>query len=230
MELKNKVIVITGGTKGLGKALAIAFKNEGARVAICARDSGEIKKITEELGVFGMVADITNEEAVNTFSEKVIEKFNKIDVWINNAGVWMSHNNIEDFNSVKVHQMFDVNFFGTFYGMRSAIRQMKKSGGGSIINIISASALRGRPKSSAYSSSKWAVRGLSESVREEVKDLGISILAAFPYGIKTFIFDAEKAPADFDTYMEPEYVAKKIIENLKLGNPEENLTISKSTQ
>lgn len=228
MKLQDKVVVITGGTKGIGYSLAKAFKKENSKVVICARNEEELKKVSEELGVVCIKADITKESDVQLLADKTIEEFNEIDIWINNAGLWMSHDYVEDFDMERVKKMFDVNFFGTVYGMRAALRKMKKqNNGGLIINVISSSALRGRPKSSMYASSKWAVRGLTESIREELKETKIQIHGVYPIGTKTSIFDTEKTPLDFDTYMNTSDLVTMIIDNLRKDDPETDLVIKR---
>ena len=141
MTLKDKVVVITGGTRGIGHALAKTMKREGAHVVICARNSEEVRGISEELDIMGVVTDMTKEQDVQSLADQVVAKMGSIDMWINNAGVWMSHGAVENFDMQKVRSLFDVNFFGTVYGVRSALRCMKKQGDGAIVNIISASGL-----------------------------------------------------------------------------------------
>jgi NAD(P)-dependent dehydrogenase (short-subunit alcohol dehydrogenase family) len=222
MNLKNKVIIITGGTKGLGATLASYFVKEEARVVVCSRNEEEFKNIPEE--IFCVRADVTKEDDLTNLLEKTIEKFGCLDIWINNAGIWLPHNKAEDFGMEKVKNMFDVNVFGLMNGSRVALRYMKEKGNGLIVNIISDSALAPRPMSSMYSSSKWAVRGFSESIREENKN--ISVLSVYPGGMKTDIFGDNK-PDTFDNFMEVGDAANIIIENLKRENPEEELIIKK---
>lgn len=227
MNLENKVVVITGGTKGIGYSLAKAFKEEKAKVVVCARNADELKQTADELDVIGIKTDITKENEVQSLADQTVNTFGKIDIWVNNAGSWMSHDYVEDFDIEKVRKMFDVNFFGTLFSVRSVVKEMKKQNNGLILNVISASALVGRPKSSMYASSKWAVRGLTESLKEELKDTHIQTFAVYPIGTKTAIFDTERAPADYDSYMEAGDVAKMVIDNLRKDNPEVDLFIKK---
>ncbi len=220
MELKDKIVVITGGSKGLGKAMASCFLKNGSKVIVCSRDESEF--INLENGILGIKADVTKENELQNLAEKIIAQFGKIDIWINNAGVWLPHMLAEDFDMEKVRKMFDVNVFGSINGSRVALKLFKKQGLGSIVNIISDSALVGRPMSSTYSASKWAVNGFTKSIREENKN--IFIFSIYPGGIKTEIF-GDKRPENYDSFMEPEFVAEKIVENLKKENPEEELII-----
>src|SRR3989338_9713648 len=220
MELKDKVVIITGGTRGLGKALALSFLKSGAEVVVCSRNEEDLKDLEGE--IIGKKADVTKEDELKKLLEFTIEKFSKLDIWINNAGIWLPHSLIENFDMEKVKKMFDVNVFGVMNGSRVALRFFKKQKFGFIINIISDSALIGRPMSSTYSASKWAMNGFTKSIREENKN--ISIFSIYPGGMKTDIF-GENKPENYGEFMDPNSVADKIVENLKKDIPEEELII-----
>lgn len=224
MTLKDKVIVITGGTKGFGQALAELFVKEGSNVVICSHHKDEVEKVAKEIGVLGIYADVTKEEDLITLANETLKKFGRIDIWINNAGIYRGRKNAEDFDMFQVKKMFDVNIVGFINGSRVALRHMKEKNSGVIVNILSAAALEGRPGISTYAASKWAANGFTESIREENKDNNILILAVYPGGMKTEIFGKDKS-ADFDKYMDPKDVAYKVINNLKKENPELKLVI-----
>ncbi len=226
MEQKNKVVVITGASRGLGKALAGMLVAKGCKVVISSRDKKELKKAAEEIGAVAIAADVTKEKGISQLAQRVVSKYGQIDIWINNAGIWVPHVPVEELDMKRVHQMMEVNLFGTIYGSRSALLQMKKQSSGTIVNIISSSALAGRPKSSGYAASKFAARGFTESLREELREAGVKVVAVFPGGMKTHFFDEGK-PADIGDYMSPEFVAQKIVENLEQESPEETLIIKR---
>lgn len=228
MNLKDKVVVITGGSKGFGKALAIAFLDEGSKVVVNSRNKEETENTAKEIGVLGICADVTKEEELTNLKDEVIKNFGSIDIWINNAGLWMTHSFIEDFDMNKVRKMFDVNVIGTINGCRVALRFMKEKKLGIIINIISTAALGERPTLSTYCASKWAVNGFTKSIRAEDRDKNILILSVFPGGMKTDIF-GDSRPDNYNEFMEPEYVVEKVINNLKLEKPEEELVIQRPT-
>ncbi len=230
MQLKDTVVIITGGTAGIGYALAKAFKNEGAHVVICADVAEHVKNVSGELGVTGIVADVTKESDIENLVAKVTEQFGRIDIWINNAGIFHMFDPNEPFDNEKAHKIFEVNVFGTIHGSRIALKQMKQAGSGMIVNILSSIALdasRGK-NTKIYAASKWAARGFTEALRGENKDTAIKILAVYPGGTKTNLYD-EKLPDTFDSYMEPDYVAEKVIENIKLEIPEQDLVIKRPT-
>ena len=225
MNLKDKVVVITGGSRGLGRSMAELFIKEGATVVVSSKDKILLDTTAKEIKTYAIYADVTKERDIQKLVDKTIKKFGRIDIWINNAGIFITHDFLENFESEKVKNVLLVNTFGTFLGCKFALKQMKmQKEKGVILNVISTSALAGRPKSSMYSASKWAVVGLTKAIQMENADSGVKILSVYPGGMKTKLFGVKK-PADFDTYMEQDYVAEKVIANLKLENPEPELII-----
>lgn len=229
MNLKDKVIVITGGARGLGRALAEICVQKDAHVIVC--DVGDIK----QEGVFAKVlthqTDVTKETDVQNVAQDAFMKFGKIDVWINNAGIWLPKEDIEHIDIEKAKRLFQVNVLGTMYGMRSALKFMKPLNAGVIMNIISTTAFDGMNGSSGsmYVASKYALRGLTNTVRDELKSAGISVVGVYPGGIKTDIF-SEQPPKNIDEFMSAEEVATKIIENLELESPELELILKRPGQ
>ncbi len=219
MTLKDKVIVITGASQGFGKALAKALKQENAKVVISSHDKENLERTALELSVDHFLADVTSFGNLKKLGEYVVEKYGEMDFWINNAGIQIAPSFVEDVDIKKLHNLFEINFFGYFYGCQIALSQMKKQNNGVIININSTAGLDGKPEISAYSSSKFAIKGLTESIRKEVKDLDIKILGVFPGGMQTDIYK-EKYPDDLKDYMEIDTVVEKVIANLKSENPE----------
>jgi NAD(P)-dependent dehydrogenase (short-subunit alcohol dehydrogenase family) len=153
-------VVITGGTKGLGKAMSDICAERGANVVISSHThtpESNNEKIT------GVQSDVRKEEDIKKLKDFALEKFGKIDVWINNAGVWYPHMSIEESDMDRVHDVFEINVFGVMYGSRAAMTEMRKQGNGIIMNIISSAALGGRPTLSGYSASKFAEDGFTKA-------------------------------------------------------------------
>ena len=222
--MNKEVVVITGGTKGLGRALAEQCVAKGCRVIICAREKDEVEAVAREIGTTPFVADVTKEADVKALADFAVATFGQIDIWINNAGVWIPHAPVEQLDIERVRHMFEVNVFGVMSGSHYALLQMRKQEKGIIININSISGLVGHATSSGYAASKWAARGFSESLRAECKGSAISVINVYPNYMKTDLFN-EKKPEDLESYMPPESVAQKIIENLEQENPQEELII-----
>lgn len=224
MKLENKVVVITGANKGLGKELAKTLIAKGALVTVSGRDQRGLEETTKELGAEWFAADVTKENEVSELATAVVAKHGRIDIWVNNAGIWMKHGPITELDTLKLHELIEVNLFGTVYGSKAALIQMKKQRAGTIINILSTSALEGRLGSSGYGASKYAALGFTKSLRLEGNESGVETLAVYPGGMQTHLFDEEK-PDNYADYMQPKYVAEKIVSNLELDNPDEELVI-----
>lgn len=223
--MNSKVIVTTGASRGLGKMLSKGLVDKGAKVIISGDHGEELEATAGEIGARAIIADVTKLENVRTLADQVVSEFGKIDIWINNAGIWLPRAVVEDADLEQSKKVFDVNFFGTLNGCRAVLPHMKKEKGGTILNVISASALGPRPNSAIYAASKWAERGFTDSLREEVRSFGIKVVGVYPGGIKTELFHDSK-PAEYDNYMDPADVAQKIIENLTRESPEEEQIIT----
>lgn len=226
MNLKDKVVVITGGSQGFGKALAKFFSEEGSQVIISSHEKDDLEAVSKELGVDNFLANVTSMEDMKSLGEYAVKKYGMIDIWINNAGIHIVPSLVEDVDIRKLRHLFDVNFFGYFFGCQLALSYMKKRDAGVIINVNSTAGLEGRARISAYSSSKFAIRGLTESIRKELGDSNINIYQIFPGGMQTDIYK-QKYPEDFEDYMAVDFVAKKIVDNLKAESPEIDLIIKR---
>lgn len=219
MDLQGKVVGITGGSQGFGKALAKAFTKAGSKVIISSNDQKSLSITASELNLDSYLCDVAFHEQVQSFGNYITNKYEHIDIWINNAGIQIAPSPIERVNHQKLHKLFDVNFFGYYFGCQIAIDIMKKQNYGTIININSTAGLDGKPELSAYSSSKFAIKGLTESIRKELTNTDIKILRIYPGGMQTDIYK-EKYPSDINEYMPVDDVANKVIENLKSDNLE----------
>jgi NAD(P)-dependent dehydrogenase (short-subunit alcohol dehydrogenase family) len=120
MKIKDSVVVITGGAKGLGKSMARIFSSKGAHVVICDKNIDELDSISKDLGVTGIPADVTSGADLSEVLKKVILQFDHVDIWVNNAGVWMPPVALEDVDMEKAKKLFEINVFGTIHGMRIA--------------------------------------------------------------------------------------------------------------
>lgn len=224
-ELKSKVAVITGAGRGLGRALAYVLNKEGARLAL-GDITEEVKEIADEIGAVAVISDVANESDVSALAEIAVQNFGQIDIWINNAGIWLPHAPLEEVPIYKVRKMMEVNFLGTFFGCREAILKMKLRGEGIILNIISIRAKDPRANETAYTASKFAADGLTKALREELRPFNIKVIGVYPGGMRTELFK-EKMPENYSEYMDPLAVAEKIVANLKSQTPEEELIIKR---
>lgn len=181
--MKDKVVIITGASSGIGKALAYEFGNKGAKVVLAARNVEKLQEIVSDLTEHGITAlavktDVTNEEDCKGLIGKAINKFGQIDVLINNAGISMRAIFI-DLQIDVMRRLMDTNYWGTVYCTKYAMPHLLKTGG-SLVGIISIGGYIGMPGRSAYAASKFAVRGFLDTVRVENRKTGLHVLVVAP--------------------------------------------------
>ena len=178
---ENKIIAITGGSDGIGKALVEQFLKMGATVATCSRTEEKLSDLKIEFSqkpLFTMVADVSKEEDCKNFIEKTLEKFNRIDVLINNAGISM-HALFQDTDLSTLKQVMDINFWGTVYCTKFALESIIENKG-TIVGVSSVAGYRGLPGRSGYSASKFAVNGWLEAIRTELLETGVNVMWVCP--------------------------------------------------
>jgi dehydrogenase/reductase SDR family member 7B len=182
--MKDKVVIITGGSSGIGKAMAFVFGLEGAKIVISARHQPALEEVGKELSELGIdnltvVSDVSIESDCRNLIEVAVNKFHKIDILINNAGISMRSlfEDLEDFEVIK--KLMDVNFYGTVYATKFALPYIKASSG-TIVGISSIAGYRGLPVRTGYSASKFAVNGFLEALRTELLKTDVHILTACP--------------------------------------------------
>jgi dehydrogenase/reductase SDR family member 7B len=182
-KMKDKVIIITGASSGIGKALAFAFGQEGAKIVITGRKKESLFDVSEELTKQGIdnlpiVSDVSIESDNDDVVKKTIEKYGKIDVLINNAGISM-RSMFEDCDVEVIKKVMDINFYGTVYATKYALPYIKATKG-SIVGISSIAGYRGLPVRTGYSASKFAMNGFLEALRTELLHTGVHVLTACP--------------------------------------------------
>jgi dehydrogenase/reductase SDR family member 7B len=182
--MKDKVVIITGGSSGIGKAMAFVFGHEGAKIVVSARHREALEEVGRELTNqnipnITVVADVSHELDNKRLIDTTIEKFGKIDILINNAGITMRSMfaDLEDIDVIK--KVMDVNFYGTVYATKFALPHILKTNG-SIVGISSIAGYRGLPVRTGYSASKFAVNGFLEALRTELLKTEVHILTACP--------------------------------------------------
>jgi NADP-dependent 3-hydroxy acid dehydrogenase YdfG len=168
MEIKDKVIIITGASQGIGLATAKHLSRLGAKVVIAARSTDIIKSLEKELpDSLAIVTDMHNQENITAMIKKTIEKYDHIDILINNAGQGM-YGPVEKIDIEQYKKIMDVNVYGVIRAMKEVIPHMRKQGGGMILNISSALTKMYIPGISAYSSTKYALNAISLIARQEL--------------------------------------------------------------
>lgn len=181
--MKNKVVIITGGSSGIGKAMAEKFGREGSKILITGRNKEELVKATEELRQKGITiqsfqADVSAEEDNRKMAEEAIRHYGTIDVLINNAGISMRAL-FSEVDIAVVKKVMDINFYGVLYATKYCLPEITKNKG-SIVGISSIAGFRGLPGRTGYSASKFALNGFLEVLRTELLKTGVHVLTACP--------------------------------------------------
>ena len=193
MILKGKVTIVTGGARGIGKAIAIKFAGEGSNIAICDVNETALQEAKQEIEAKGVAVltgkvDVTNLRDVQEFTQKVLDKFSKIDILINNAGITrdglLIRMNDEDWDAV-----LGVNLKGTFNCAKVVAKAMMKSRSGKIVNIASIIGLIGNAGQANYAASKGGVIAFTKSIAKELASRNINVNAIAPGFIKTDMTD-----------------------------------------
>lgn len=189
MDFAGRVVVITGGSRGLGLLLARQFRAEGARVALLARRADELQRAAASLDphkqkVLPIVCDVAKQSDVNAAVEIVLQHFGRIDVLINNAGI-IQVGPLDQMTYADFQQAMNVHFWGALHGIQAVLPHMKQRRGGRIVNISSIGGLVAVPHLAPYVASKFALVGLSDAVRAEVRKHGIRVTTVCPGLMRT---------------------------------------------
>ncbi|MXN92238.1 3-ketoacyl-ACP reductase [Flavobacterium sp. Sd200] len=221
-SLKGKNALITGAGKGIGKAVALALAAEGTNVILLARTAADIESVAKEAEAFGVkalaiTADIADIDSVNNAVTKAIDEFKTIDILINNAGIG-KFGKFLDLTPAEFENIIKVNLFGIYYATRAVLPTMIETQSGDIINISSTAGLRGAAATSAYSASKFAVIGLTESLMQEVRKHNIRVTSLTPSTVATDMAkDLNLTDGNPEKVMQAEDVAELIVAQLKLN-------------
>lgn len=181
--MNDKVVVITGGTSGIGKALAFEFGSKGSRIVVTGRNEGALAETVNELKAksieaIGVLADVTRPDDNRRMAEEAVKAFGRIDVLINNAGISMRAI-FEEVDPEVIKKVMDINFYGVVYATKYCLPEILKNKG-SVIGISSIAGFRGLPARTGYSASKFALNGFLESLRTELLNSGVHVLTACP--------------------------------------------------
>lgn len=221
-DLKNKNAFITGAGKGIGKAVAIALAKEGVNLILVSRTKSDIDQLAEETSKLGvktlaLAADVSDINSINAAAEKAIAEFKSIDILINSAGI-ASFGKFLELEPKAWERIIQVNLMGTYYTTRAIIPNMIERQTGDIINISSTAGLNGNALTSAYSASKFAVLGLTDSLMQEMRKHNIRVTALTPSTVATDMAkDLNLTDGNPEKVMQSEDMADLIIAQLKLN-------------
>jgi NAD(P)-dependent dehydrogenase (short-subunit alcohol dehydrogenase family) len=219
MELKGKSAIVTGSTKGIGRAIAESLVREGLNVCVSARSEDEVRRAVEELGdagegsVTGAVCDVRDYEEVRALFEHTAVEFGGVDVLVNNAGIGLFQT-VEEMSPEDFRAVLETNLNSVFYCCHEAIPLMRARGGGYIINISSLAGANPHPRMAAYNASKFALNGFSEALMQEVRHDHIKVSYIMPGSVNTY-FGGDTPSAEQSWQLQPADVARVVLDLLR---------------
>lgn len=215
MQLANRTAVVTGGTKGIGFAIARSLVAAGASVSISARNEDEVKQAVAELSetgegrCIGFVCDVRDEAQVRSFFTNTLSALGGVDILINNAGVGI-FGPVESTTGDDFRTVIETNLCGVFYCCHEAIPSMKQRGGGYIINVSSLAGANPHPNMTAYNASKFGLNGFSEALMQEVRQHNIKVSYIMPGSVNTEFGGDEPSP-EKSWQLQPEDIAHVVM-------------------
>lgn len=220
-NLQNKTALITGGGRGIGRATALALAKEGVNIGLIGRTAANVEKVAEEVKALGVkaafaTADVKDAEQVNQAVAQVKEQLGDIDILINNAGI-SKFGGFLDLSADEWENIINVNLMGVYHVTRAVLPEMIERKAGDIINISSTAGQRGAAVTSAYSASKFAVLGLTESLMQEVRKHNIRVSALTPSTVASDMsIELNLTDGNPEKVMQPEDLAEYMVAQLKL--------------
>ena len=222
MDLTGKNAIITGGTKGIGRAIAESLVRSGVNVSISARHEREIERAVAELNALGggraagFFCDVRDEAQVKAYFAQTVEQFGGVDILVNNAGVGLFAP-VESMSGEDFRAVIETNVCGVFYCCHEAIPLMKQRGGGYIINISSLAGTNAHPRLAAYNASKFGLNGFSEALMQEVRHDNIKVSYIMPGSVNTE-FGGDQ-PSDQNSWqLQPDDIANAVMDLLSYPN------------
>jgi len=216
-SLAGKIVAITGGARGIGRATAAALIAQGSRVAIGDIDAPLAERTADELGsaTIGLALDVTDRASFAAFAAEVESRIGPLDVLINNAGIMPIGPFVAETDAT-ADRIIDINLRGVIIGSKLALERFLPRGRGHLVNISSAAGKGGYPGGATYCATKHAVVGLSEAIRSEVRGAGIDVSIVMPVGVNTELYSGVSPPRGMKV-AQPEDVADAIVEALRTG-------------
>lgn len=216
MTLKNKVYIVTGGSSGLGKAMAIGLINEKANVIITGRDEEKLKAVATEISATPFAANVSSDSDIQALYNFVKSEFNQLDGLINNAGIgdWAP---IDEMDRDKMKHVFEINVFGATMMAAHAAQIFKAQKFGDIVNIASTASMKGFKMGSIYAASKFALRGLSQCWQAELRPFNVRVIQINPSEVPTAfsVEDRTERPLE-DNKLTPKEIADVLVSSLKM--------------
>ena len=215
MKLRGAVALVTGGSEGIGKAIAKALKKEGCVVTITGRRKDVLEGAAGDLGVHGIQGDVGREDDAKRTVEEVVARFGRLDILVNNAGIGYFAP-LVDTDLTRLEEVYRTNVFGAFLMAREAARQFVRQQSGHLVNISSTAGTKGFQGGTAYASSKFALKGMNECWREELRRSNVRVILVNPSEVVTGFggTPAQESPKK----LRPQEIADAIVGALKVDD------------
>ena len=217
--MDKKAAVITGGTKGIGLAIAESLLRNGTSVFICGRGKRDLAAALDRLRAIGDAAgetcDVRSEDQVRQMLAEAERVFGGVDILVNNAGIGIMGKTVEEITGDEFRQTIETNLLGVFYACHHAIPMMKRRGGGYIFNISSLAGQNAHPRMAAYNASKFGLNGFSEALMQEVRQDNIKVSYICPGSVNTY-FGGDTPSDDKAWQLQPEDIAQTVISLLEM--------------
>lgn len=218
MNFKDKVVLITGASSGIGRESAIEFAKLGANIVLISRTKEKLEQVADELKKFNVTTltcqcDVSDKQQVKEMSKTVLEKFNSVDILVNNAG-FAIYGSVSELSIDEIESQMETNYFGMVYLTKNFLPSMLEKKSGHIVNVASVAASFGLPGIASYCASKFAMLGFSEGLKHELKNSGVGITVVSPIMVRTNFFEHpsfEKMPKFSPTSLSSKTVAKAIL-------------------
>ncbi|MBK8944034.1 MAG: SDR family oxidoreductase [Ignavibacteriae bacterium] len=218
MNIDKKIILVTGGSSGIGLSTAIKLKEKGSEVIITGRNKSKLENVVNKFGFTGFVSDVSKENEVLELFQNIKNKFGTLDVLINNAGFGYFET-LENVNVEKFNDVLQTNVIGAALAAREASKIFKLKNGGDIINIASTAATKGFAGGTSYVASKFALRGMTECWRAELRPFNIRVILINPSEVQTdFVVNSGRVGRNFNpTKLIGEDIAHTIVSALEMN-------------
>lgn len=222
MELKGRVVVVTGGSTGIGRAIATRFAEEGCRVAVCARSKETLREAEDAIRAAGgealaVVADVGRQEEVERLRDEVASRLGPASILVNNAGIGV-FGSILDLGTADYDRVFDTNVKGVFLCTRAFAPDMVEAGDGVIVNVASLAGKNHFAGGSIYAASKHAVLGMSKCAMLDLRSEGVRVLAICPGSVATPFFDGTGRTPDPAKVLSAEDVAETVLHAVRISD------------
>ncbi len=222
LPFKNKVALVTGAGRGIGRGISLALAKSGIQVVLSSRSGSQLKRVQKEIRAdgglaFAIPADVRDPNSVKNLFQRIKRKFSRLDILINNAGLGL-YGEIVTFPLKRLDAVLQTNLRGTFLCCQAALRIMIPQKNGYIVNISSVVGIKGYPRQSAYTASKHGIVGLTKSLAVEAQPFNIRVSVVHPGGVDTDMIRSARPDLDRKKLLQPEDIAQTVIFLLTLSD------------